>query len=85
LNPGTLTYYTTSTLNPGLGGVSVAVTSSNTATGTISTSPLVFMDDSTQLNTSFVPVATGTTNITITQPAGFSTPSQYVVIPATVQ
>jgi hypothetical protein len=86
LNPGTLTIYNYEYgLNPGIGNVSVPVVSSNTAVGTITTSPLVFTPGTAYLNTGFQPVATGTSAISITPPAGFSTPSQNTQGSATVQ
>ncbi len=83
LNPGSLTEYTTAMLNPGLSGTSVGVTSSNTATGTV-TSPIIFNGGETYLNTSFQPLAAGTTNINLVQPTGFTTASQYTGFTATV-
>ena len=83
LNPTTLTYNTTSTLAPGVGPVSVPVTSSTPATGTVA-SPLTYNTADTQQNIMFTPKAAGTTNITLGTPAGFSTPSQYQASAATV-
>jgi hypothetical protein len=85
LNPGILSFYTFGQLNPALAGTSVQVTSSNTGIGTITTSPLIFNGGESSLTTTFKPVATGTTNLNIVQPSGYSNPSQYVTIPATVQ
>jgi hypothetical protein len=85
LNPGTLTYNTYGYFSPGLGGTSVPITSSNTGTATIGTSPLVFNGGEQSIYTTVKPVADGTSNITITQPSGFSTPSNYVTIPLTIQ
>jgi hypothetical protein len=85
LNPGVFTSNTTAQFNPGLGGTSVQVTSSNTGVGTITTSPLVFNGGENYIQTTFKPYATGTTTLNIVQPSGYSTPSQYVSIPATVQ
>jgi hypothetical protein len=85
LNPGTLTYITGALLNPGLGPVSVGITSSNTGVATITTSPLTFSGGSSSLPTSFKPVAPGTTTVNIVQPQNFSTPSQYGSFNATVQ
>ena len=84
LNPGALSYYDTALLNPGLGSVQVVLTDSNASAGTILT-PLSFVPADQYEYTMFTPLATGTTNLTIVQPAGFSTPTQYIQIPATVQ
>ena len=56
------------------GGVTfnVPVTSSNAAVGTIVTSPLVFTGNTSFVNASFDPIANGSTNVAITQPAGFT-------------
>jgi hypothetical protein len=89
LTPGTLTLITEGLqVNPGIGTISVPVVSSNTAAGTITTSPLLFAptaNGTPYVNTSFQPVATGTTTLSVQTPAGFSTPSQYTQITATVQ
>ena len=86
LNPGTLTINTyNQELNPGIGPVNVSVTSSNTSTGTITTSPLVFNTGTANGSTTFKPLATGTSTLTVGVPSGFSTPSQYQQITATVQ
>jgi hypothetical protein len=86
LNLGTLTYSTNNVLvNPGIAPLSVTVTSSNTATGTITTSPVVFNGGDGPKQTSFKPSATGTSTITIVPPQGFSTPTQYQQVNATVQ
>jgi len=84
LNPQTLAYQTTATINPGLAPISVVVASSNTATGTITTSPVVFNAGDTSQPTSFQPSTAGTSGISIATPAGFSTPSNYVQFNATV-
>jgi hypothetical protein len=85
LNPMTLTAYQFDVeLNPGLASISVPVTSSSTAVGTISTSPLVFTSGLASLSTNFQPVAAGMSTISIGAPAGFSTPSQYTTLTATV-
>jgi hypothetical protein len=56
------------------GGVTfnVAVTSSNVAVGTIVTSPLVFTGNTSFVDATFDPIANGSTNLAITQPAGFT-------------
>jgi hypothetical protein len=56
--------------------VSVAVSSSNPAVGTIDGSPVAFNSgDMFKQTSSFNPAATGTTTISLATPAGFSTPS----------
>jgi len=86
LNPGTLTYNTDNVqVNPGVAPLGVTVTSSNTTTGTITTSPIVFNGGDGGKPTTFKPNATGTSTITIVPPQGFSTPTQYQQINATVQ
>jgi hypothetical protein len=72
-------------LRPGAGPVNVTVTSSNPATGTITTSPVVFNTNDQTQPTALHPVAGGTTTITVNPPAGFSTPAQFRSINATVQ
>jgi len=86
LDPGTLNYSGTQALRGGL-TVSVPVTSSNSAVGVIVTSPVVFSGGATSVTTAFDPLAVGSTEISITQPvgSGFSTPSNYQKITATVQ
>jgi len=67
--------------------VSVPVTSSNTAVGVITTSPVDFPGGSSTVATEFDPVAVGSTVISVLPPVGspFSTPSNYQKITATVQ
>jgi HSP20 family molecular chaperone IbpA len=55
--------------------VNVPVTSSNTAAGTISTSPVVYHAGDYLLSTNFTPVGAGTSNISLGTPGGFSTPA----------
>jgi len=86
LTPGTLTLsYFGLQLNPGIGAISVPMTSSDPAVGTITTSPIVFNPGDSSDSTTFQPVAPGTSTLAIGAPAGFSTPSQYQQITATVQ
>ncbi|HKS76042.1 MAG TPA: hypothetical protein VJQ82_22710, partial [Terriglobales bacterium] len=89
LTPGTLTAYTYGyPLGPqASGAVPVSVASTNTAVGTVSGSPAAIGVGAyfTQA-ISFVPVATGTTNLNLATPAGYFTPSDVPVqIVATVQ
>jgi hypothetical protein len=83
LNPTTLNYATTQALRGGL-TVPVPIISSNTTVGTIVTSPLVFHGGDSALNGAFDPANSGTTTIAIQQPAGFTTPSAFQSITATV-
>ena len=64
----------------------MSITSSNLATGTISTSPVVFNGGDSSDSTTFQPVASGTTTLALgtTPPAGFSLPTNYQSIGATV-
>ena len=86
LSPGTLTYDGGGQLTPGIGPFDVSISSSNLATGTISTSPVVFNGGDSSDSTTFQPVASGTTTIALgpTPPAGFSLPANYQSITATV-
>ncbi|MFO7691393.1 MAG: Calx-beta domain-containing protein [Cryobacterium sp.] len=62
------------TWQPTRGGVTfnVPVTSSSPATGAIVTSPLAFTGNTDFVNAVFDPIATGSTQLSITQPAGFT-------------
>jgi hypothetical protein len=89
LSPGTLTVYTYGyTLGPQApGAVPVSVTSSNTSVGTVTGSPAsIGVGAYFTSGISFVPVATGTTNLSLLAPAGYFNPSNAPVqIVATVQ
>ena len=86
LTPGALTVVQFGLqLNPGIGNISVPVVSSNTQVGTITTSPVVFTPGTSNVNTSFTPLASGTSVISIQAPSGFSTPSQDTQVTGTVQ
>lgn len=61
-------------LSPGVGPVTVSIADSNTSVGTISSNALVFNTNDGYHNFTFQPVAAGTANLTITQPAGFTSP-----------
>ena len=85
LNPGSLTIQNFQLpLNPGVGPVTVPVVDSNLPVGTLSSSALVFNTGDSYQQTAFTPVSAGSANITLGTPAGFSTPSQYEQITATV-
>jgi hypothetical protein len=74
LTPGSLTVLGYASLNPGIGNVTVPVTSATTRVGTV-TSPVTYTAGSYLLSSSFTPLAAGTSNISIGTPAGFSTPA----------
>jgi hypothetical protein len=80
LNPGTLTYYTSGyALGPQASAIPVSISSSNTSVGTISGSPSSIAVGSYYTQAvSFQPVASGSTNIVMAEPSGYSTPSDYV-------
>ncbi|RXH55863.1 beta strand repeat-containing protein [Granulicella sibirica] len=85
LNTGTLTLYSCGYgINPDFAPVNVSVTSSDPTVGTV-TSPVAFAASSGTGTFEFQPVATGTSTLTLGTPDGFSTPSQYTTITATVQ
>jgi hypothetical protein len=65
--------------------VSVPVTSSNTAVGTITASPVVLTGNSTSALTRFNPISAGTTTLLAGVPAGFSAPAQNASITASVR
>src|SRR6266849_2003488 len=74
LNATTLTFQSTQNIRTGL-TVNVSVTSSAPTVGTIVTSPAVFSGDNSFATTTFHPLTSGTTNLVITTPTGFTTPS----------
>jgi trimeric autotransporter adhesin len=85
LDPGILTFIGTAELNPNIGPFDVAITSSNTNAGTITTSPVVFHGGDQYDSTSFQPANAGTTVLALgAQPGGFSTPTDYQQITANV-
>ena len=85
LTPGILTFAGAAELNPSIGPFNIGITSTNTAAGNITTSPVVFHGGDTSDSTTFQPAAAGTTNLVLgAQPAGFSTPTQYQQITANV-
>lgn len=91
LDPNTLndTYtgvptYNMQAVRPGLASVSVPLTSSDTAVGTLTSAPLAFAGGTASVNTTFDPAAAGTTTLTVGVPTGFATPSNYRTLAATV-
>jgi Putative Ig domain/PKD domain len=63
---------------------SVSVTSANTIVGTITTSPVTITGGSNGVVTQFTPKAQGSTLIAVSTPPGFSTPTQFASLNATV-
>ncbi|HEX7795014.1 MAG TPA: hypothetical protein VF456_11715, partial [Vicinamibacterales bacterium] len=84
LNSVTLNVAQNQALRGGLSGINVTVNSSNPAVGTIVGSPVSFDGNNLSKTVAFDPSAAGTSTITITTPAGFSTPSNSQQITATV-
>ncbi|PYV07826.1 MAG: hypothetical protein DMG07_27495 [Acidobacteria bacterium] len=83
LNPMTLNLVDYENVRGGL-TVNVGVTSSDTSVGTITASPIAFTGGSSFLITTFHPVAVGTSTVAVAVPTGFSAPSNYRQITATV-
>lgn len=77
LNSGVLTVLGYASLNPGLGTVTVPVGSTSPQIGTVSPTSIPYGADDYLKSTTFHPLATGTTDVVIvSQPSGFTTPSQ---------
>ena len=83
LQPGTFQWQENETVRAGL-SVQVPVTSSNTATGVITVSPLTIGANVLSVTTQFDPVAAGTTTVTVGTPAGFDASNNLRQIPVTV-
>ena len=83
LNPTTLNVVQIQTVRAGL-SVDVEVTSSAPAVGVITTSPLTFIGNDNFETTQFDPLTAGSTQIEVVAPTGFSTPSNFQTITATV-
>jgi hypothetical protein len=62
----------------------VTVTSSNTAVGTITSSPVTITHGTLNTTTAFHPLAAGNTVMSVTQPNGFSNPGQFTSVTANV-
>jgi hypothetical protein len=83
LDPLTLNWQQNQAVRGGL-SVNATVTSSNTAAGTITVSPVAFAPNANTGATAFDPAGQGTTTIAVVPPAGFDTPSSDRTIVATV-
>jgi hypothetical protein len=68
---------------PGAAPVSVGIASSNTGIATV-TSPVSFAGNASTATSTFHPVASGNTTVSIQTPAGFSTPTLYQAVNASV-
>jgi hypothetical protein len=84
LNPATLNYEASQALRPGVGSVSVNVTSSDPTVGTLTLSPVTLNANQSSVLTAFDPANAGTATLSVNTSAGFSTPSNYQQITATV-
>ena len=71
-------------LSPGVASVSVPFTSSSTSIGTLTPTSLVFNPGDTAHYTTFQPSAAGTTTLALGTVPGYTTPSNYQSITATV-
>jgi hypothetical protein len=77
LNAGVLTVEGYGAINPGIGTTSLSIGSTSPQIGTIAPTTVSFPTYSTSGTATFTPLATGTTDIDIiSQPTGFTTPSQ---------
>ncbi|MCG3200065.1 MAG: hypothetical protein GHCLOJNM_04594 [bacterium] len=83
LNPVTLAWAGNQEVRPGV-SVLVPVTSSDPVVGSITTSPVVFGGNVGLVTTQFDPANAGTTLIAVGTPTGYSTPSAFQQITATV-
>jgi hypothetical protein len=85
LDAATHNYAELEPVRPGLPApVSVSVTSSSPAVGTITTSPLSFGANAGTQSTQFDPLAAGTSTVAVATPTGFDTPNDRRQITATV-
>ena len=83
LTPGTLTVAANQPVRGGL-TVDVAVTSATPSVGVITTSPLTFVAGDGQVTTAFDPLNAGSSLLTVEVPPGFSPPTNFRQITATV-
>ncbi len=79
-----LNFFAYQQMRAGVSATNVAVASSNAAVATITTTPLVFNATDTSHSTALHPIGAGNTAVSISTPAGFSTPVQFQSISATV-
>jgi 6-phosphogluconolactonase (cycloisomerase 2 family) len=89
LNPSTKAYAGTLTMRPGAPTITVGLSNSNTAAGTLASSSIAFAPGNSQEGTNFQPVGAGTSVIGFSSPstltaAGYSIPSNYATTTFTV-
>lgn len=84
LEAGTLNVVDTQSVRAGMGTVTVKLGDSSTAVGTITPTSITFQDGQLSGTTVFHPLTTGNTDISVTEPSGFSTPAQFQKVPVTV-
>jgi len=79
-------YQVAEAVRPGIGPVSIPVTSNALSVGTITTSPMTFNAGDSSQSTAFHPLSNGTAQVGLGTPSvgGFSTPSNYQQVTATV-
>ncbi|WP_395339910.1 PKD domain-containing protein [Ningiella sp. W23] len=83
LNPTTLNIQAAQSVRAGL-DVTVDLLNSDNSVGTLSDTSLDFIGGSASVQSTFTPIAPGTTNISVQTPPGFSTASNFSEITATV-
>jgi hypothetical protein len=83
LNPVTLNRAQDQSVRGGL-TVPVTISNSNPATGSLTVNPVSFASNTFSAITQFAPQNGGTSNLSLSTPAGFSTPSNLQSIPVTV-
>ncbi|MDT8068261.1 MAG: PKD domain-containing protein [Terriglobia bacterium] len=84
LDPTTKNVLGTETLRGGMSSQTIKLTNSDKTVGTISTSSISLGAGTPYATLTFHPLATGTTNITVTEPSGFTTPANFQVMKVNV-
>ncbi len=84
LDPTTKAVLVTQTVRGGMGSQTVKLSNSSNTVGTISTSSVSLGAGVPSGTLTFDPLATGTTDISVTEPSGFSTPSNFQALHVTV-
>jgi trimeric autotransporter adhesin len=75
LDPTTLNVNAGGQLRPGIGAVTVNLSNSADAVGTLSSSSVTFLGGESYHSVNFQPASTGTDTVTVSTPVGFTTPS----------